>query len=357
MSTSGHFCVQCGKTTPADLLRQGMCAECFLEKKKFSEAPLVVDFEICSHCGWRKKGELWVDDAEGVTEGNVRMAVASAVTFSKELATPRVNVDLRQEDQHGKVFACSIVVTGTAEDLPVREEHKTRARIKGATCLRCSRYHGNYYEGILQLRALNRALTKQEMKTAREIGSRLIDRIVREGDKFAFVLKDEEIHGGLDIYVGTINTGRAMSKAFADAFGATIKETAKMAGAKDGNTLYRITFLVRVPEYAAGDIILWRDLAYSVKGVNPKKTTLVNLKNGHQVVVERDDLEHAKVLRAADAQEAVVVSQEGRDLQILDPVTYKTVTVIAPDDFVPGTATVRVLKWEEDYFVLGPAEE
>ena len=354
MSTSGLFCVRCGATTPEEMLRQGMCADCFLEKKVFSTSPQVVDFEICSHCGWRKKGEQWVDDAEGVTEGNVRLAVASAVSVSKELDSPRVSVEMRQEDQHGKIFACRITVTGTAEGLPVKEEHDTRARIKGATCLRCSRYHGNYYEGILQLRAEGRDLSKEEMRKAREIGSRIIERIVREGDKFAFVLKDEPMHGGLDIYVGTINTGRAMSKAFADEFGATIKETAKMVGAKDGNTLYRITFLVRIPEYQAGDLVLWKDTPYLVKSVNPKKTMLVNMGNGHTTTVERDDLEHAKVLRRAEAQEAIVVSEAGRDLQILDPATYKTLTVLAPEGYVPGSPTVSILKWDEDVYVLPP---
>ncbi|HWG92113.1 MAG TPA: NMD3-related protein [Candidatus Thermoplasmatota archaeon] len=349
MSEATLFCVRCGKTTAIDLLRGGLCADCFLEERQFTTAPLTVDFEICSHCGARKKGEMWVDDVEGVTEGNVRQAVADNITVKKDLKDSRIRVEMRQEDQHGKIYACTVTVTGVAEGLPVQETHELRARIKGATCLRCSRVHGNYYEGIVQLRAENRDVSKEEMRTARQMASRIIERIVREGDRYAFVLKDEPMDGGLDIYVGTINTGRAIAKAFADEFGARTKETAKMVGAKDGNTLYRLTFLVRLPEYRAGDLLIWKDVTYLVKSVTPKRTTLTHLRTGHQVTADRDDLERAKVLSRAQGKEAIVVSEQGSDLQIMDPNTYATVTVIAPLGYVPGSETLLVAKWEDEW--------
>jgi NMD protein affecting ribosome stability and mRNA decay len=51
-------------------------------------------------------------------------------------------------------------------------------------------------------------------------------------------------------------------------------------------------------------------------------------------------------------QEAVVVSRQGREMQILDPDTYETVTITAPPSSVEGD-TIPVIKWKDKLYAIG----
>lgn len=307
-----------------------------------------MDVEVCVHCHSRKRGEIWVE-GHGNLEPVVQDAVREAVQFAKVVDKPRLVIRVEPEDERN--FTVEVQASGVAEGVPFEKVLATRSRIKNATCVRCSRIQGGYYEAIVQVRAAKRGMELEEKRAVKKLASRFIERIVAEGDRNAFVLRDEDIDKGIDIYMGTTNSGRMLAKAIATEWGGKIHEHAKTVGQKDGLDIIRMTFAVRLPEYRTSDIILLDEQPYLISSVGAKTVQATELRSGRLRHIERDLVERATVLSQAEAREAVVVSRQGDELQLLDPWTYATVSVIAPVG-AGAAPTVRVLRHEGELIPL-----
>ena len=343
------FCVVCGKESPLEELRHGECPSCYLEKNVLVTLRENVDVEVCVHCRSRKRGEVWVE-GHGSLEPVVQDAVREAVGFAKVVERSRVVLDVQPEDERN--FTVLVRASGVAEGVPFEKELRTRSRMKNATCVRCSRIQGGYYEAIVQIRASRRGIGKDEMRALKQLASRFIERIVAEGDRNAFVLRDEEVDRGLDVYMGTTNAGRMLAKQISVEFGGKVTEHAKTVGQKDGLDLVRMTFAVRLPEYRAGDVVILDDVPGLVTSIGPKTVQVADLRTGKTRHVERAEVERAVVLPPADAREAVVVSHTPTELQLLDPWTYATVPVLRPPGLETVGPTIRVLRHEGELIVL-----
>lgn len=344
------FCVQCGKETTEEL-RGGLCSVCFLEKNTLASLPEHVDFEVCVFCRSRKRGEIWVSGF-GAIEPLVEEAVREAIDWDRRVDKPHAVATVIAEDERN--YTVNVAVSGLAEGLPFEQHLATRSRLKNATCVRCSRVQGGYYEAIVQVRAAKRPLDPSEMKAVRGLAYRMIDRIVSDGDRNAFVLRDEEIHGGLDVYMGTTNAGRMLVKQIAQEYGGKTSEHAKTVGQKDGLDLIRMTFAVRLPEYRAGDYVIVGDEVLEVSSISPKQVVVIEAVSGKTRHVERAVIDKALVIPRHEAQDAVVVSQTETELQLLDPRSYQTVTALRPEGLGEVGDTVPVLRHEEELYVLRP---
>lgn len=344
------FCVVCGKETDEEL-RGGECAVCYLEKNVLATVKDHVDVEVCVHCHARKRGEIWMD-GHGSFEPIVVDAVREAVGFAKVVQKARLDIDVRPEDERN--FSVTVLAGGVADGVPFEKELTTRSRIKNATCVRCSRVQGGYYEAIVQVRTTKRLMDVDEKRAIKGLASRFIERIVTDGDRNAFVLRDEDYDRGVDIYMGTTNSGRMLAKAIATEYGGKTTEHPKTVGQKDGLDLIRLTFAVRLPEYRTGDVVILQDQPHLVSSVGAKTVQVTEMRTGKLRHVERADVERALVLTTQDAKEAVVVHREGDELQLLDPWTYATVTVLKPAALHEVGPSVTVLRHDGELIVLPP---
>lgn len=343
------FCVVCGKEWPLEELRGGECPECYLEKNVLVSVKEHVDIEVCVHCHARKRGELWLE-GHGSMEPIVQDAVQEAIQFAKVVDRPRAQLDVIPEDERN--FTVHIQATGVAEGVPFDKTLKTRSRLKNATCLRCSRVQGGYYEAIVQIRATKRELGRRELRALKALASRFIERVVSDGDRNAFVLRDDEIEGGLDIYMGTTNSGRMLAKQISVEHGGKVTEHAKTVGQKDGLDIIRMTFALRLPQYRAGDVVVLDGVPGTVSSIGPKTVQVLDLRTGKLRHVERALVERARVLSPDEAKDAVVITQTATELQLLDPWSYATVPVLRPPGLDHVGATVRVLRLEGELIVL-----
>lgn len=347
------FCVVCGKETPIDELRGGVCATCYVQKTTLASIRDHVDLEVCVHCHARKKGELWVE-GHGSFEPIVEDAVREAIQWAKQVDRPQANIDVIPEDERN--FTVKIQARGNAEGVAFDTPLTTRSRLKNATCIRCSRIQGGYYESIVQIRAAKRDLTKPEMRALKTLASRFIERVVGDGDRNAFVLRDEEIDGGLDVYMGTTNSGRMLAKEIAHQFGGKTTEHHKTVGQKDGLDLVRMTFALRLPEYKAGDVVIVHDEPAQITSIGARTVQGLDLRTGRLKHLDRDAVDRALILKREDAQDAIVVADLGNELQMLDPVTYATVNILKPEGVDIG-ATLPVLRHDGELLVLRPGKD
>lgn len=344
------FCVVCGKETDEEL-RHGVCESCYLEKNVLASVRDHVDVEVCVHCHARKRGEVWME-GHGRFEPIVEDAVREAIQWEKVVDRPRLAIDVRPEDERN--FSVTVHAAGVAEGVAFERVLSTRSRIKNGTCLRCSRVQGGYYEAIVQVRASKRDLQLEEKRAIKALASRFIERVVSEGDRNAFVLRDEDVHGGFDIYMGTTNSGRMLAKQIAVEYGGKTTEHAKTVGQKDGLDLIRMTFAVRLPQYKAGDVVILDEEPFVVSSIGGKTVQVLETLTGKLRHVERAEVERAPVIAREDAQDAIVVSSTPKELQLLDPATYETVSVLRPEGLDEVGETVPVVRHEGVLIVLRP---
>lgn len=348
------FCVVCGKDTPLDELRHGECETCYLERNVLASVKENVDIEVCVHCHARKRGEIWLE-GHGSLEPIVEDAVKEAVEWAKPVEKPRLAMEITAEDERN--FLVKAVASGVAEGVAFDKPLVTRSRVKNATCVRCSRVQGGYYEAIVQVRATKRGMEPAEFRAIKQLASRFIERIVSDGDRNAFVLRDETVDRGIDIYMGTTNSGRMLAKTIATEFGGKTSEHPKTVGQKDGLDLIRLTFAVKLPEYRVGDILVLSDVLSRVSSIGPKTVQLLDMTTGKLRHVERSLVDRALVLSPRDAREAVVVSHDDKELQLLDPWTYQTVPVLRPAELVDVGASVHVIRHDGELIIVKKPEE
>lgn len=342
------ICVECG--TEAEHLIGGSCAACFTRKTPLLEVPDVLDVELCSHCDARKVGAHWVDKQEEMPLAWIREdAVREAVRIHKEVQEPYLDFD--ESPQDDKHFQVHIHLEGRIEAVEVQGDRTVLVRQKRGVCDRCSRMQGDYYAAIIQLRATDRDVTPAELERAHGAVAQELERQLASGNRFAFLTKDGPIHGGWDYYVGDIEAARGVSRVLKDRLGASMQESAKLVGRREGDDVYRVTFLVRVRLFAPGDFA-------AVDGRTPVQIQQVS--QGRAICT--DLLTHQKTRVGEDRlrriggrevlEEAVVVSQDSAGLQLLDPQDYKTREALPPPDLNLSGETVQVLRFKGQLFIV-----
>lgn len=222
-------------------------------------------------------------------------------------------------------------------------------------CERCSKIHGKYYEALLQVRAAGRRLTADELQqVAAKVHSLASDK--GKSTRAEFIAKEEEVDGGLDFQLGTINRAKAIARTLAGQLGGRITELSKLAGAKLGKELYRVTFLVRLPGLKEGDFGRLDERVFLVMHTSSKGVSVMDLTTGEPGVLDECAEERVKRLGGEElVMEAVVLQARRPEVQVMDPVSYRPVNVVAPDWFwkkKKAPESVKILKVGEDVYLV-----
>ncbi len=268
----------------------------------------------------------------------------------KDITDFDVHIKSDFEDENNVIV--SVITHVNVLGLKAEEEHDTRIRIKRVVCDECSKQHGGYWEAKVQLRGSKRGLSEVDLEKALE----MVDQIVvsrEKKEKSAFVTKVEEIHNGLDFYLGSKNLGKAISKGLANEFGGEVKESHKLIGKKDGKDVYRTTYSVRALDFRSGDFIQLNGKVMKLLSLSTNKVHLRSLETGENISLKPEELEKAKLLGGKEIiKDMVVVSRSEKEIQVLDPETLKTVDVLLPRNFEVNGESVKIIKSEVGYFLV-----
>lgn len=340
------FCVNCGKEDVETI--NGLCMECFLNGRKLVSMPHHVDLIKCSNCNeyqigeqqWRKMNQ---DDA-------ILDIAMSTVMMIPEARL--VSVGQMVERQDDKNFVAHIQFDLDVNGIMTTAEDSTIVRLKNGVCKRCSRQLGSYYEAIIQLRSGERSLDED----LREEVVRYVTRSVSEmakNNRDLFITKIQKAVGGVDFYLSSTSMGRSLTRELVDRYGADEKESASLVGqTADGQDMYRVTFLVRLPGYHVGDIVQYNGKLHKLSTVTRNGGRVIDLSTFRDIPVKKSDLQDMKVVCKADEiPETTVVSVSEKEIQVLHPTNYSTVDVRIPDDQEIGE-TVKVIESEEELFFV-----
>lgn len=341
------FCPKCGKN--ADIFSGNVCFNCFIENKKLLECPYLLYARICPSCGSIFRKGRWLSRID--EEKTIIEIVTDSLNLDKDIHDLEISISPEQLDYSR--YGVHIDAEGSIKDKQVKGAADTEVRISWETCDTCSRISGGYFEGIVQIRADKRIPSKDELKKCIDIAQDIALRSREKGERLAFISQTMYPDEGADLYVGLIRLGKQICRAIIDVFGGKFQEFPKLVGQKNGVDLYRITFALRLPEFVRGDIISVGDKVIAVQNCG-KHISGIDIETGKKFIENYNDLMDVKKLgRKNDAVPAVLVSDEGRTIQILDPETYESITIKKPGflNADPGSE-IMIIRTERGIFAV-----
>jgi nonsense-mediated mRNA decay protein 3 len=338
--TLKSFCPSCGE--PSD----GICERCAAQDHTAAAMPRFLTVRTCPTCSDHFFRGRWLNE-------DLNHAISRAV---KEA----VNVDVAEASV--KVIVSEVTQTRARARAEVVAPHLGHVqhesfdlivRLDRATCERCSRVSGGYYESKIQIRANHRTPDKTELQCALEIATREIDR-AQKADRLSFIAKTVELKEGLDLYVGTIKAAKRIVRALVREMGGDVSDSAKLVGRRDGRDVYQVTFVVRLPEFSTGAIVSVKQHVYQICSAT-SAINAVNLETGQSAALKAEELCNAHLLGArTDAKRTVLVSVDADEAHLLDPETYVTLTVKRPPFVCKDDEgkEIQVVKTREGVFIL-----
>lgn len=345
------FCVECGKEP--DTLHESLCKECY-GKKMQAEIVEHIDIDVCTSCWAVKQGHTWNENPDMYTVMLDR--IDRSIKISPQVDRYSFDVEFVEEDPRN--FMANIDIKLISGEVEVKRELHCRIILKKDQCQTCSRIHGNYYEAILQVRPSKREMSDEQKDLVRAIVNREIEGR-RGGERSIFITSSREIHGGLDFFMSDSGVTKKLSREISNLFGGCITSSSSLAGRKDGQNIYKVTYSVRIPPYEKGDFLRVDDEIYRVveTGTSSGHVTLFNLSSGKKISLDKRKLEEVEVLGGEELiRDAVLVSETEREMNIMDPDTYKTITLVKAGDHLREEGNIKVIK-VEDRLLLLPREE
>jgi len=354
MSRSGAFCPRCGAEV-ADPGEGALCDACYLAETDLVDAPDRVEVQVCSGCGAVHRGNRWVDvGARDYTDVAVE-EVTEALGVHVDAGGVSWQVAPEQVDE--TTVRMHAQFSGVLRGRPVGEELTVPVKIGRGTCDRCGEIAGGSYAATVQVRARDRTPAPAERQRAAEIARAYVADREAKGDRGAYITELGEIEEGLNVKLSTTQIGRAVAERIVRELGGAVEESRRLITEEDGERVYRMAYLARLPAYRPGEVIDPGDgdgpvLVRSVRG-NLKGVRLTSGERFEAAVEDGAAPGATRLGWHADGREtALVAVTDDHAVQVLDPETYESKTIARPDYLDPAAETVRVLKSRAGLHVL-----
>ena len=329
-------------------LIDGACAKDAAAKLPLLEAPEVHDVVVCAHCGRTFTGTSWRELGQG-RDQKTEATLRPKLEVDPRLSDVSLKLEALWEDERNAVLTATL--TGRLDTEPVERTEQVRVRLKSGACPDCSREMGGYFEATLQIRGSPGTDLAYLLPRIEAFIAERLETFHQEGRPNAFITEMNRLRTGVDYVLGSHEVARILAAEAAERWGAEQDESTKLFTRKDGRDVYRWTMLVRLPPYARGDFLLIDEKPYKLGSFDKRTLHLIDLKDRRPVRREVRRTTFKVVGRAHDQRDAIVVSRSGRFVQVLDPVTFKTIDV--PAAHVPESAqTVPVFKFEDHLYVV-----
>ncbi len=362
MSRSAEFCPRCGaaveRPAEADLPTgpgrpdAGLCDDCYFADFDLVDAPDRVEVRVCADCGAVHRGNRWVDvEARDYTDVAVEVTT-EALGVHVDARDVTWAVEPEQVDENTIRMHC--LFTGRVRDTPLESEVTVPVYVARETCERCGRIAGDYFAAVVQVRATDRTPTTGEVDRAEALARD----VVADRGREAFVTEVTRTDDGLDLKVSDAGLGETIARRVVADLGGQVSESERLVTEDgDGNRVYRMTYLARLPPFVPGDVVVPEAgggpvLVTSARG----RLTGRRLATGERYEAEYGDgaaPAARKVGSRADAERTTLVAvEDDHAVQVLDPETYEATTVPRPDYLDPEADEVPVLRHREGLHVL-----
>jgi len=206
-----QICPKCGTSSDEKEFYEAFCVDCYPFNIVLPKGARV---ELCKRCGqMRLRGEWQPYNRRKIEEWLCGRCKGSYESCGYSLGSSVLSFEFGKDGKRKTI----------ARDW----ELETQDTI----CQNCSRASGGYFEAILQLRGDSDKVERKAQKLGTELGRK------------TFISKWDEMHGGLDLYVGST---RVVLETLQRIGLKADKISRKLTGRREGKKLYRTTFAIRV---------------------------------------------------------------------------------------------------------------
>jgi nonsense-mediated mRNA decay protein 3 len=335
--TLQSVCPNCGESS------FGLCEHCIAQGRTIPTIPKFLSIHVCPTCSDHFLKGKWVT-------ASIDRAVIKAIEDALKINPDETAFSVVLNEI--SPTALQAHVKNNAGEAQYKSFDVT-VRINRISCDRCARISGGYYESKVQIRADRRIPERPELERALEIAKRTID-LGKRDDRLAFIAKTVWLKEGLDLYIGTVKAAKQIVRALLKEMGGKSSDSAQLIGRRDGKDVYRITFVMRLPEFQTGSIVSSHAHIYEICSTT-SKTNAVDLETGHRTALNAQDLRDADLIgNRSDVRRTVLVAIDADEVHLLDPETYVTLTIKKPlyvrkED---EGKEIEVVKTQEGVFIL-----
>lgn len=309
-------CPNCGERS------QGICERCRAQDRDTTRIPQFVTVQACPTCSDYLVNGKWIRE-------DAHRAVARAIKKALNMDVDEAALTIVLDEKSPSNLCAHVEIRASEKTRQLEESFETTVRVNRVACDRCSRITGGYYESKVQIRAENRKAEDAELERALKIAESTTE-ITQTEDRLAFITKTIRLKEGLDIYVGTTKAARQIVRAIIQKMGGGFNDSTQLSGRRDGKNVYRVTFVVRLPEFPIGSIISCKRRFYEICSASGT-TNAVDLETGQRAILKREDLGRAKLIGArANAKTTVVAAIEADEVHVIDPETYVSLAIKRP---------------------------
>jgi nonsense-mediated mRNA decay protein 3 len=382
---SVRFCYRCGiSESEGGPLIDGLCQVCFRKENPVLLMESEINTELCQNCGSYKKRGVWVDpktyELDELIFEVADNALIESLTFDERIREFHIvskeeleeigdlpigiaYVSYEPINWHIEYFPAivtyNVEVKARIHELQ-RELHHEKKEIivyvRQTVCPRCQKFLGGYFEAILQVRAQERELTKEEREEIAKLVQEKVDEIMRK-DRMGFIQETVELEEGIDFYMGSKGSARKLAQAIRDKYGGEISEAYELVGVdrQTSKEVYRTSVSVRLPKFRKGDIVGdKRGNVYRVEEVNGKGMGLRNLsthKSEHKdwKAIKREEVD----LVEHEKKEAMLTSLTPKEAQFMDMESYETFEIEKPSIELKEGEVYKLVKIRGRYYIEG----
>lgn len=348
-------CYLCGEPAVLD----GLCQECYDKEHPLIQVETPLAITTCKRCGsiqvpggWKTLSSISPNDQR---EEQIGVLLDMAV---KPLAT-ELSMEIEEINRLDRVLHLVLHVTGkSAPELdPHTEEYPVEVRYTYATCDMCSMKSGGYYEATLQIRANEREVTEDEQEKIVEIAR---ERTIAEygKDKGAFILQIDDTKFGLDLFIGSDILCRKIADEIEALFLADRKENFKLVTQdRGGKRKYRITIVLRLPQYIVGDFIEVAGNPCQVLEIGKGGLSCYDLVERRRFTINQKSSKWRTISFIAKSSEkrafSIVSNTYGQPLQIMDSKTFE-VKELDDISLREGTSgdTIYLLEHNQSWYLV-----
>tara|TARA_B100000029_G_scaffold409017_1_gene410454 strand:- start:95 stop:1213 length:1119 start_codon:yes stop_codon:yes gene_type:complete len=367
MSELGLFCPSCGGTIDRERQRAAgreivewessrqnvLCSECYFDQFELVKIPDKFLMQICSVCNAIHIKNRWNDIREGLEEEVIVGMIERKLEVHVDAGEIKWGFSLKEIDKKTKQIDCKF--EGEVRGREIVETKKIEIEIIREICEICRKKSGGYYAGEIQIRSASRVPTEKEKNRAVEIANSIVAKRKEMGDRNDFISKIIEKKEGIDIRISTSKLGQKISRSIAEELGGSLSTSETLVTEdRDGNRIYRIAYLIRLPAVIIGDIIDIGDERGPIL-VNSVGEVLkgICISTGESYKGKINDKRLNIIQHISSANRTSIVSMDDEySMQILDPETYHPITITRPTFIELGLKETKVIKTRDGVYVL-----
>jgi nonsense-mediated mRNA decay protein 3 len=336
-------CYICGKPAVLD----GLCEKCYNDEHPLIHVASPLEIQTCKRCGSVKIPGGWKTITLSSSEHDelLRRQIDRLLSQQVQRLVKSAEVSYEIENRLDRVVHIRLKASGQSDPSLAshEEEYAVEIRFSYSTCDTCGMISGGYHEAILQIRADGRDISEAEEEEILDIVARIAANEYGRDSK-AYATEKDRTRKGFDLELGSEHMCRLVADEIQSKYMGERKENYKLIGQeKGGKRKYRVTILVRLPRWSAGDFVKVGDRPCQVVSIGKGSLTCHDLANSERFTITPKSSSWRSLVFAAPESEKrqyqVLSRAYGQPAQLMDAKTFEMTEVNQEQldpDLVPG---------------------